>query len=106
MENEKASSILDHIPTGRANAVHQTDLATKTGLTTWSVKSAIRQARKTNIILSGQEGYWLPESETEGEQWLNMMKKQAISRFVSMRHTRQQLRKDHNQLSLDDVGVV
>lgn len=106
MENEKASYIMGFIPTGRANAIHIQELAARANMTAATAKEWIRQARKNHVILSAQCGYWLPESDAEGAAWVSMMEKQAKSRFVTMKHTRQQLRKDHNQLSLDDVGVV
>ena len=94
-------TIASYIPKGKANAKHLETLAAELELPVHIVKRMIRQARKDNIILSGSEGYWLPESREEGAAWLRMMKRQAISRLATIKHTRKALQEIPEQLRLE-----
>ncbi len=96
--------IIDYIPTGKTNAIHLKTLAAELEKPVHIVKRMIQQARKDNIILSASCGYWIPESKEELESWLHMMKGQAISRLQTIKHTRQELKRDPDQITLENIG--
>lgn len=92
------------LPVGKENAIHQTDLAQKLGITPAAAKRMVRKARQAGLeILSGSEGYWLPQDNTERIAFKRLMQKQAISRFISSKPTRNALNKIAGQMELIDV---
>ena len=95
--------IINYIPRGRGNAKHLETLAAELEKPAAEVKKMIRQTRKNNIICSGSEGYWLPESKEESAAWLRMMKKQALSRLVTIRHTQKTLKGIPEQMELENI---
>lgn len=104
MKADKEQRIIDYIPKGRKNAKHLETLAVELEKPVHIIKKLIKQARKENIILSASCGYWIPENKAELESWLHMMKGQAISRLQTIKHTRQELKKDPDQITLENVG--
>lgn len=98
--------ITSYIPIGKENAIHLTALATLANMSESGAKRAIRANREDTIILSGRNGYWLPESREEGSAWLFMMKKQAISRLATIKHTRKVLKEIPEQLVLDIPDIT
>ena len=75
-------NIIDFIPEGKANAIHQKDLVKLLNISADTIKKLIQQARKDGAkIISGQEGYWVSDNEHDFEMFERMMNKQAKSRL-------------------------
>lgn len=80
------------IPYGKKNAVHLDVLSQITGMSTRAVKRCIKDARQEGVpILSSDCGYWMGTDE-EKQQFVDLMYKQALSRFVTVKAIRQQLK--------------
>ena len=75
-------ALLNHIPTGEANAIHQAELAQELGIDRTTLKDEIRAARRSGYqIASGIRGYWRPASEADMIRYARMMRKQAAARY-------------------------
>lgn len=103
------AALLSAIPKGKRNAIHLETLANRLGLTPRDTKAVIKAVRHSQIICSGQCGYWLPETRKECESFIAMMDKQAKSRFSTVKHIRNELKRISDQIALDttqnDLGV-
>ena len=101
--------LLSVIPKGKKNAIHLEELASRLEITPRDTKAVIKAARKSQIICSGQCGYWQPETKNECIAFVRMMDRQAKSRFVTIRHIKKELEKLPEQTELDtseiDSGV-
>lgn len=97
-------ALLEAIPTGRENAIHQKVLAAKLGLKPERVKKLIQNARHDgHSICSGSEGYWIAKNEDEMQRFLSSMKNQAIKRFETTKAMRESLKEYKGQISLSDT---
>lgn len=77
--------LLELIPFGYENAIHQAELAILLGVSPMKVKALIKEARLNFIpILSDAHGYWLSDVKREIEAWCNAMTKQAISTLIAV----------------------
>lgn len=95
------------LPVGKENAIHQADLGKKLGVSPAAAKRMVRKARQAGMeILSGSEGYWLPQDNTERIAFKRLMQKQAISRFISSIPTRNALNEISGQIKLTDIDCV
>lgn len=97
LEKVKAS-----VPKGKANAIHLNELAELLNMHPAAVKKAIKEARKTEPIVSGQRGYWIAESREEMEVFVKSMHKQAISRLSSSKFINENLKQLEGQISFTD----
>lgn len=95
------------LPVGKENAIHQADLGQKLGITPAAAKRMVRKARQAGKeVLSGSEGYWLPQDNTERMAFKRLMQKQAISRFISIKPTRNALNEISGQMDLTNIDYV
>ena len=92
------------IPTGKENAIHQSELADRLGVTPATAKEMVREARKDGLcILSGVNGYWIAENDSEKRAFISLMHKQAVSRFESAKLIKSTLSDANGQISLSDA---
>lgn len=98
------ANVMDHLRPGRENAVHLSELSELLGIRPETVKSNIRKARaQGEQILSGSCGYWLAESPDEMQRYVNMMRRQALSRLVTIKPIRNTLEQVNGQINLSDA---
>ncbi|MGF7002438.1 hypothetical protein M2149_000814 [Lachnospiraceae bacterium PFB1-21] len=79
--------ILNHIPTGRENAVSRGYLSAVTGLSDRNIRQLIHDARRRIPIINAQEGegYYIPDMNTEdGKNELLRWYRQERSRLKSI----------------------
>jgi biotin operon repressor len=102
-ENEKPN-ILELIPKGRENALHQEQLAEILGVSRDTVKSLVRKARKNGAeILSGISGYYYPKDDEERKAFVYTLSKQAFTRLKTARPIKSTLDEIKGQISLSDI---
>ena len=74
--------LLKVIPKGKENALHLFDLQRLTGMGAREVKNNIHVMRENGMpILSSSVGYWQAGSEADRQEFIDMMKSQALSRL-------------------------
>ena len=96
--------LIELIPNSKDNAIHQKDLAELMNVKPHIVKSLVRKARRDGYeICSGKAGYYMPVNDEERKQFYNMMKKAALSHFVSAKPVKHNLDVSSDQLSLNDL---
>ena len=86
--------LLQHLPTGKEHAVSMTKLADTLGISSRSLRKMILNARKAGIIiLSGMDGYYLPE-ETDSDmlRYFKQRHKAGISTLSALAETRKRLK--------------
>ena len=92
------------IPVGRENAIHNNELAQALGVTEGTVRKIIQRARREGMdIVSGQPGYWFPVDDSERNAYYNLLRKQAISRFKTIKPMGDTLKTFKGQISITDV---
>ena len=95
------------IPTGEANAIHMDELAERIGVKKESVKAIVQRARRSTDfgkwIVSSVRGYWIAETDEELQRYHNTLRKQAISRFITIKPVRRTLNEIKGQISLIDT---
>ena len=90
------------IPLGEDNAIHQKDLAARLGMQADTLKREIREARNRGIeICSTINGYFFPKDELERRRFVDMQRKQAISRLKTSRVCQKALKDCENQKNDD-----
>ena len=95
--------LFEMLPKGKDNAIHQKDLAERMNVKPNIVKLLVRKARREGYeICSCRNGYYLPVSDDERREFYNMMKKSALSHFVSAKPVKHTLDTSSDQLSLID----
>lgn len=100
--------VLHAIPTGKENAIHLEELSQRLDMHPQAIKECIKELRRQyGAVFSGSNGYWTSDSQEECENFIRMMKRQAISRLKSIRLMEQNVRKSKAQLCLpiDQVQV-
>ena len=102
MEYEK---IVELIPKGKENAIHQKKLAKLTGVTPARIKSLVRIARRDNIpICSCYDGYYLPKNKQELDDFIKKHEKTARSYFVTLKELKASQKQIDGQMSIDEVA--
>lgn len=92
------------IPTGKDNAKHQKELADIMGVSTYTFKKYVQNARRKGVnICSGNDGYWITENEAELKAFNNMLKKQALTRLKTTKPIRDSLKEYKGQLTFKDT---
>ena len=82
MDDNKVGILKTVLKRGKANALHQIEVADALGLPAWKVKRLVRKARTLGVkIISGNKGYYIANTPSEFEQFEHMMLKQANSRY-------------------------
>lgn len=100
MAFEKLSSV---IPVGRTNAIHQTELANRLGVTPAAAKQMVRRARQQGLqIISGTDGYWFAADEEEKRIFVRTMQKQALSRLKTATPIKDTIPHLQGQISLSE----
>lgn len=96
--------ITNYIPVGKQNAVHQEALAALLNVKPAAIKKMIREARQQGApICSGQCGYWQAETSAEKELFIKSMRKQAITRFTTIKGMNIPNDKIDGQINLLDI---
>ena len=100
--------ITRYIPTGIENAVSLETLAGQAHMDKDHMKEWIRQERRNMVIIFAPAcGYWRPSNpptradREAARAMVEREEKQATSRFVTMRFTKQWLAEDEKKTSLD-----
>ena len=97
--------ILEFIPVGKENALHQEELANIMGIPCDRVKARVREARKKGAeILSGVCGYYLPKDDEERAAFVSMITKQAFTRLKTAKPIKSSLKEIKGQMRLSDVS--
>lgn len=78
------------IPRGEQNAIHLEELAGRMGVNPITAKKRIRRARIKGVeICSSRNGYFLPVDEAERRRYVHMQTRQALSRFLTCKKSRE-----------------
>jgi|GEM_PF-2896242 len=86
----QGKSILQHIRTGRENAISRRDLITRTGLADRALRLEIEIMRRAGVvILAGAAGYFLPGNIKEVRSFIQQEEARARSTFKSIQSARQ-----------------
>lgn len=89
------------IPIGAANAIHLSELANRLGVTQRTAVRMVRDARRQGFqILSGNNGYWFPSDECEKLAFVQLMRKQALSRLKTVSPISKTISEVQGQISL------
>lgn len=92
------------IPTGKENAIHQTELANMLGVQPTTAKKMIRDARRQGAqIMSSKRGYWLAETDAEMQEYVDRMRREALSRLATIKPIKHTLKEIKGQISLSDA---
>ncbi|MCQ2387933.1 MAG: hypothetical protein MJ066_05785 [Clostridia bacterium] len=92
-----------YIPIGKENAIHQRELAEIVGVNTNKLKKKIKEARLEGaMICSNGNGYFIAGNKEEARTFYHSMRKQAITRFNSIKLIKRKLREMDGQISLFD----
>ena len=95
--------LLDLLPKGEDNAIHQPALATLMGFSCSKLKVEIKKARRLgNVIVSSRKGYFMPEDNQDIKRFVRSMSKQATSRFGSVTKMRSAVDIVDGQMSMAD----
>ena len=97
-------NIEDLIPIGKANAIHQKDLAQLLGVTPATAKTMVRNARADGVqILSGSCGYYMAESDNDTKEFFSLMKRHAFSTLKTIKNIKCSLNETSGQITLSDI---
>ena len=97
-------TLLQIIPTGKENALHQEEIANRLGISRARVKALIRAARDKGIeILSGIHGYYYAKDDNEREEFAATISKQAYTRLKTAKPIKCALKNVSGQISLSDA---
>lgn len=92
------------IPSGKENAIHQTELARRLNMSPQRVKKCIHELRKQHgNILSSAVGYWVSNDKAELEIYARMQRSQGIARLATIKSTMQSIKECEGQLSFTDL---
>lgn len=92
------------IPTGKENAIHQTQLANILGVQPTRAKKMIQEARRQGAqIMSSKCGYWLAETDAEMQEYVDRMRREALSRLATIKPIKHTLNEVKGQMSLSDA---
>jgi biotin operon repressor len=98
------SNITDFIPYGKENAVHIAELASTLNIKTAAVKKLVQTARRSGaVILSDTSGYWQSTDQAEIDAYIKSTRKQAISRFTTLKGIKLSEAERNGQMNLADV---
>ena len=94
------------IPIGKANAIHQKELANRLGVTPAEAKHMVRKARQQGLqVLSGNDGYWFAADEEEKRIFVNTMRKPALSRLKTASPINKTISHLQGQISLSELDA-
>jgi biotin operon repressor len=100
----KIDRLSAYIPVGKNNAIHQKELAERLRITPADVKQLVRTARQQGLqILSGVQGYWFAENESEKKEFVNSMHKHAFSLFKTVTPIKNTIRDNDGQISISEM---
>lgn len=92
------------IPVGKNNAIHQQELAKRLRITPADVKQLVRKARQQGLqIISGVQGYWFAENESEKKEFVNSMHKHAFSLFKTVTPIKNTISDNDGQISISEM---
>jgi len=78
--------LINKLPIGKENAIHQAALASILGVSSEKVKLMVRFARQSGAeILSGKQGYWIAKDDAERRAFISSFCRHASSRFKTTR---------------------
>lgn len=98
---KKQIDIVKHIQIGKANAIHQIELAESLGIEPSHVKSLVRKAREDGEqIISGSQGYWMAESDDEAKQFIDKFEKNGVRRIKTVKSMKDSLKIPKGQKTL------
>lgn len=104
IEKKREAIILDVIPVGKENALHQEQLADLLGVTREAVKNMVRNARRNGTeILSGSCGYYFAKDDTERREFIAIQSKQAYTRLKTIKPINCTLKEIKGQMSITDT---
>ena len=99
--------LLNLLPKGEDNAIHQPALAALMGFSCSKLKVEIKKARRLgNVIVSSKKGYFIPENNQDIKRFVRSMSKQATSRFGSVTKMRNAVNIADGQTSMADFLSV
>lgn len=99
MQNKER--LLDIIPNGKGNAIHLEELAFRLGVHPMVAKELIRKARIEGAhILSDTSGYWLSSVTSEMQDYVNRMRKHALSELFVIMPIVNALRESDGQIGI------
>lgn len=85
--------ILEHLKSGRENAISALKLAGLCGYSTVrKLQENIHKLRREVVILSATEGYYLPANDAEIKDFIQTLESRARNTFVALKSARRQLR--------------
>ena len=96
-------TIIEVIPKGKENAVHMPVLCRVLGMAPTAFKKAVKELRQQGEpILSSRAGYWYSEEPEEIRGFVDLLGKQAVSRFASVKILKAAANVSPDQISLFD----
>ena len=103
VSTEEITRALDAaLKTGKENAIHMVELAAILDVKPPYVKKMVQRARKSGMqIVSDTNGYYKPANDEEARRFVETMRRQAISRFLSSKYMYRPQKADDGQLTLD-----
>ena len=100
---EEYKNLLDNIPVGRQQAIGMKLLADACGLDISGIKQLVLQARIAGcLIVSGQNGYFLPETKDELQCYFQQRKTVIRTATTAIRHFQTELRRLERRGDADD----
>lgn len=86
-------SVLSCFRYGRANAIHQKQLQKLTSLDSRQLRKIIELIRRNGVcVVSDNNGYYLPETREELEQYIRRTEKMARSIFFTLQTAKKALK--------------
>lgn len=84
------SDLLNHIPTGKENAIHADALADQMNVCERSLRLMIRKEREAGAVIVGDKsGYYLPADHNELTRHVATMRRRALGSLASIKPARQ-----------------
>lgn len=92
MTEQKHDTIMQHIPKGKENAVCRPKLADVLHTSKRNVSQLVLNARLDGyIIASDNDGYYIPITDEELENYYKMHRKRAIMELASLKTARREM---------------
>ena len=94
-------NILELLEACKGGYIHLSTLCNEVNETKSNVKRAVQSLRKQGYtIISNSNGYKLTEDREEIQQFLDSMKRQAVTRFASVKQIAKDFKTDSEQISI------
>lgn len=98
---ETERNILELLEACKGGYIHLNTLCNEVNETRSVIKKAVQSLRKQgHTIISNSNGYKLTEDKDEIKQFLESMKRQAVTRFVSVKQIAKDFKANSEQLSI------